>query len=327
MPEIRKISRTVWAELRAKRPLSDGEFGFQPIFGAEVVPSMGLFVDAAGGLHFLIVTQGPPTREMPPDFSGVRSCRRYLSDGREVLDIYSPAAHEAAFTPLCNDLIGVLTEGHRDTWAAAGSVIRNWQAAFKPTRLAMDKFKQVGLFGELWVLEKLLIPNHGPTAIDFWGGPEGDRHDFEGKRLNIETKATRGDGFNFIISRVDQLSAPPGKRLLLATLRLEESLGGRQTIATKIDSILELLVANASAQEEFFFKLDKVGWSDELRRSGDLVKLEVRGADFYEVDSDFPRIPADFVMPAGVVKLEYTINLSNVSGLDESEIKAAVALM
>lgn len=327
MPEPIILTRGNWETLRGSRPLSDDEFGFHRISPDGMAPELGIFVDASGGYHFLVVTQGRQTREMPPDFAGVRSRQKVLSDHREVLDIYSPAAHGESFTALCNNLIVALVGTQRDPWAAAGSVIRNWQSAFKPTKLGMDKIKQVGLFGELWVLENLLIRQHGPDAIEFWGGPEGETHDFSGRGLHIETKTTRGSGMEFMISKVDQLSVPAGKRLILATVRVEESVGSRASIATLIDRILGLLVANPASRDIFLTKLIKLGWADELRRSGDLVKLEFKEADLYEVAGEFPRLPEDFVKPAGVTKLEYTIDLSNISGMDGQEVRAAIALM
>jgi hypothetical protein len=54
------------------------------------------------------------------------------------------------------------------------AIIRTWQAAWKPVRQKMDKTVQVGLFGELLVLQTLMIPCVGPAAVDQWSGLESE---------------------------------------------------------------------------------------------------------------------------------------------------------
>jgi hypothetical protein len=188
----------------------------------------------------------------------------------------------------------------------------------------MDKKKQVGLFGELWVLEEVLLPVLGDRSIDLWSGPRHERHDFVGRTLRIEVKTTRKSHLVHEISRLDQLHAPPGQRLLLASVQVEETIGGQETIATRIDSIAAKLGTNGAAQDEFLTNLVRLDWSDDMRCSADLVRMEIRAVGIFAVDGQFPRLPRDLNPPSGVIDVTYNIDLSNVPMMDSTTVVALI---
>lgn len=109
------------------------------------------------------------------------------------------------------------------------ATVRNWQSAWKPVRQEMSAAVQVELFGELLVLNSLMIPCIGPAAVDQWSGPDTERHDFVSDRLHLEVKTTRKSRPEHEISRLDQLTAPAGCRLLFVSIQVEQSVGGSQT--------------------------------------------------------------------------------------------------
>jgi hypothetical protein len=67
-------------------------------------------------------------------------------------------------------------------------------------------------------------------------------------------------------------------------------------------------------------KMVQLGWTDELRRTGQLLHFHIRGAHIYEVNDHFPRLPTNFIVPEGVVAIRYTIDLSNLPflGVDDA---------
>ena len=82
------------------------------------------------------------------------------------------------------------------------------------------------------------------------------------------------------------------------------------------DEIINLIRSDAAATDVFMAKMIQVGWTDELRRSGQLLCFHLRDAHIYEVDDHFPRLPAELVVPDGVVGIRYTIDLTNIPSLD-----------
>lgn len=321
---VEGLTREHWVQLRAKRPLSEDTLATLPIVvdGAETQLSMAM--DQAGHLHLLIPVDHGPAGVAPPDLNGLKVRHRHLQTGN-VLDLSAPPSHESVFNPFSIEIVDAVVRQMREPWKAVAATVRAWQSAWKPIRQTMDKTVQVGLFGELLVLRCLMIPALGATsAIGQWSGPDSERHDFVGTQLHIEVKTTRKSRPEHDISRVDQLRVPGGCQLLLVSIQLEESVGGHETLATQMDAIIDLLRVDAAALDEFMTKMVYMGWSDDMRDSGELLRFFVRGADVYAVDEDFPRLPDEFQLPSGIVSIRYTIDLANLPSLSVDEAVAVI---
>jgi hypothetical protein len=208
---------------------------------------------------------------------------------------------------------------HREPWAAVAALARSWQSAWKPLRQEMDKTVQVGLFGELLVLNTLMIPSIGSTAVDQWSGPDYERHDFAGDRLDLEVKTTRKSRAEHEISRFDQLRVRDGCRLLFVSIQVEQSIGGTETLASQLDTTIKMLRADAAALDMFMTKTFNMGWTDSMRDSGELLRFNVRDSGIYEVDASFPRQPDELAIPLGVVAIRYTVDLANPPTLGADE--------
>lgn len=309
----------MWAELRADRPVAQDELITMPVRldGRDTTVLMAM--DCAGQLRLRIpVQRGPQDGDKPPDLTGLRVRHAPLRAG-EFLDLIASPAHERVFTPVCWDVARAVLVEQREPWRAVNAIVRDWKSAWKQARAEMDKPTQVGLIGELFVLRRLMIPSLGPAAVAQWSGPESERHDFVGLRLRIEVKATRKSRHEHEISRLDQLRTPSGARLLLVSLQLEESVEGAVTLATLRDEVIAALASDGAALDAFLTKMAKLGWSDEMRRSGELIRCNLRDAAVFQVDDEFPRLPDDFVPPPGVVAVKYTIDLANLPRMDAED--------
>lgn len=301
------------------RPQSEDALAVIPIFvdGNETLLSSAM--DQAGQLHLLIPVEHGPVGAPPPDLNGLKVRHRRLDTGA-VIDLSAPPSHEQVFTPFCGEIVDAVVRQSREPWKAVAATIRAWQSAWKPARQAMDKIIQVGLFGELLVLRSVMIPTLGPAAVDQWSGPDSERHDFVGAQLHIEVKTTRKSRPEHEISRLDQLRAPVGCQLLFVSVQLEECVGGNESLATQVDAIVDLLRGDAAALDLFMTKMANMGWSEEIRNSGELLRFFLRGAEAYAVDDDFPRLPDDFLPPSGVVSVKYTVDLANLPSLGMDEV-------
>ena len=230
-----------WADLRAVRPSYDDALVTAPVMvdGGETL--LALAMDQPGNLHLLIPIESGHAGQKPSDLNGLKVRHRRLETG-DVLDLAAPPSHEQVFTPFCRDVKSMRWSCSNVTHGAAvAAIVRNWQSAWKPVRQEMGASVQVGLFGELLVLNSLMLPCLGPTAIDQWSGPEAERHDFVGDRLHLEVKTTRRSRPEHEISRIDQLRVHRGVRLLLVSVQVEQSVGGSETLATQIDSVIDAL--------------------------------------------------------------------------------------
>lgn len=308
-----------WAALRQARPLSDDALALVPVQLKGASTGLSLGMDSRGWLHLLLPTTSEEAAEKPPDLNCLRVRHRVLEDG-PVIELSAPPSHERVFTPFCREVIDAVVVQKRDPWRATAATVRAWQSAWKPIRQEMDKTAQVGLFGELVVLRYLLIPSLGTSAVGCWSGPDFERHDFVLDHLHIEVKTTRKSRAEHEISRLDQLHVPGGKELLFVSIQLEETIGGSETLATQADIIIDLLRCDAAALDAFMARMINVGWSDEMRASGELMRFNLRATGIYAVDDSFPRLPETFSAPPGVVAIKYTIDLANLPtlGMDEA---------
>jgi hypothetical protein len=314
----------LWAELRSRRPVYDDALETSVIPGvAGARPSM-YAMDRRGELHLLLPADGPPPEQRLADLRGLRVRQQQLEGQGTYVDVVAGASHEEMFSPLCAAVLNCIVQQRRLPWEAVTSTVRAWQAAWKGALSSMEKTVQVGLFGELLILERIMLPALGTRAVLHWSGPDRERHDFVGERMHLEVKTTRRRRHEHEISRVDQLHAPAGRTLFLASVIVEESAAGAETLATRIDVISELLRMAPVESDEFQAKLIQLGWSEEMRRTGELLRFHHVDSIILVVDDEFPRMPPDFVLPPGVVALRYTVDLANLPVLDRGEVIEAV---
>ena len=312
-------SQEIWAQLRAQRPSYEGAIVTREVSVEGYATGILMAVDQQSDLHLLIPVTGRPATQEPADLNGLRVRHRVMADG-EYLGLVASAAHEHVFTPVCLEIIEAVRVHQRNPWTAVRSIIRHWQSAWKPSRHAMSKPAQVGLIGELLLLLRVMVPALGSEAVFHWRGPERERHDFICGTIHLEVKTTRASRHEHEISRLDQLWVPAGRRLLLASVQIEESAGGVMTLASLIDEVVELTRRDGAASDDFLAKLVELEWNDEMRRSGELIRFHLRDAALYEVDEFFPRLPDGFTPPAGIIAMRYTISLANLPPVDTSDV-------
>jgi hypothetical protein len=307
-----------WSALRQSRPVSDDALALVSVDVNGVSTALSIGMDNRGWLHLLVPCDAGAPSQTVPDLNRLKVRQRSLDEG-SFIELSAPPSHERVFTPFCKEIISAVCEDGREPWPALSATVRAWQSAWKPVRPEMDKITQVGLFGELVVLRYLLIPAMGPSAVGCWSGPEYERHDFVLDHLHIEVKTTRKSRPEHEISRLDQLHVPTSKDLLLVSIQLEETSAGRETLATQLDAVIDLLRGDSFALDSFMTKMVNVGWSDEMRASGELMRFELRDHGIYPVDESFPRLPESFRPPSGVVSLRYTIDLANLPAIGMEE--------
>lgn len=298
-----EVNTSRWALLRERRT----PFGWtiEPV--DEPRSDCLIAVDPDGRLHLLVSVEiEPPT--LPPDLQGIEV--RVMESQGTWLDVSARSHHEDLFTMVVNKIIFAIREEGRDPAVSVEATIDELRAALRPVGLDLSVSEQIGLFGELWVLANVLLPNLGVRACHLWSGPTGERHDFVGDLVHVEVKTTTRSEEKHEISRLDQLRAPDGKRLLLASVMLERSIGGESTIADLVDKIIEKLENDGRAIDVFEAGLKNLGWHDGLRKPGSLLRFNLRHVRVFEVEGSFPRLPDDYDPPRGVTAIKYSIDLS-----------------
>jgi Putative PD-(D/E)XK family member, (DUF4420) len=189
-----------------------------------------------------------------------------------------------------------------DPIRAVAETLAQWRAVLAP-RSRLTTEEEVGLVGELLVLEALYAIRIGAAALIAWRGAISEEHDFGLPDLDVEVKTTSTERREHWISSLTQL-VPTGSRPL-GLLSLQITRGGDSGRA--LPTIIEALRGTLDA-EAFDEKLRLVGWNDEV---SDLFpdRWHLRSPPaFFLVDKSFPAItPA--VLASGMVDVKAVVDV------------------
>jgi hypothetical protein len=174
---------------------------------------------------------------------------------------------------------------------------------------ALRESKPYSVLGELLAFERLLGLGEQPV----WLGPATNSHDIETPKANFEIKSTISKYTStFHAAGQFQMVAPAGKELFLVHQRFEPSTAGHS-----IDGVMHRLAASGLDTTLFEQHLEKLGF--ETGTSYRQITYRLLQSTRYIVDADFPRIvPASFIggtLPAGIVSIEYEVDLAGLSGI------------
>lgn len=156
-----------------------------------------------------------------------------------------------------------------------------------PRKLTLEN--QIGLFGEVYVLSKLITKKlSNEIAIKSWTGPS-KKHDFTTENLLSEIKTTTTDTKKINTSSTNQIAPVFDKRLDLVFLQLDKSNTG--TSLNEIINEYYKILGNESeiSKNEFDLKLTQSNYLD-IHKNDYSQKYKVNKANFFEINKEFPYI-------------------------------------
>jgi hypothetical protein len=309
------VLEDAWCRLEAAGPPS-AQNGVQTAgvgvtaAGAEVVVA----IDVSGFRHVLVPLRGDQRvrrsdgdgsalciRERPLDDGVVR--RRYLDLGCLKTDL------NGAFTSVCADVVDAVRNTPDTQIKASLAVVERWRELFKVSRPRLDAAQLAGLFGEVWLLIKLLGAD--PSATAHWSGPTGHRHDFTAQGRAIEVKvSTTGDANTVRIHGLDQLDPPPGGALDLMWLHVDRSDNAGDCLPEVVARAMHL----ADDEALLTAKLETAGYHSAESDSYAGTRFTVLDERWYEVTRCFPRLTVSMLEQAGldvlVSEVQYDVDLA-----------------
>lgn len=182
-------------------------------------------------------------------------------------------------------------------------------------RLSEDQ--EIGLFGELVALDRLIDGVGETKALAAWLGPRAEEHDFVLGEADVEVKTTRSERRIHVIHGLGQLTPTPGRPLHLMSVQVTGAgaAGNGETLPELIERIRRRL---RSGRTDFDDRLTDCGWedaqADRLYTTRLLVRSELR---FYTVDEDFPAITSAglsriVTRPELVRSIDYRIDVTDL---------------
>ncbi len=212
----------------------------------------------------------------------------------------------ATFSALCSELIDPGSDGEKRKDILANPL--DWWKTWKEMLGNRNIDPRIyDVLGELCVLKKLVETGEDAN----WNGPDGKSYDIETDHFFAEVKSTIvRDKLEVTISNKTQLD-PSGKNLYLVLCQFEPTV----LTGVSIDSVVADFGVMGYNTALLNSKLAKLGFEEGMssRKKTFLLHAMLK----YTIDSDFPRItPASFVggvMPAGITKITYTVDLSGMT--------------
>jgi hypothetical protein len=177
--------------------------------------------------------------------------------------------------------------------------------------------REVGLVGELTVLDCLISALGGAQAVAAWRGPNGDEHDFDLGGGDLEVKSTLSERRVHWIGSLSQLEPTPSRALWLLSIQLTTGLGEAPTIADLVAKLRSRLPS--ATLEAFEKKLYTAGWRDKYRTTV-RRRFSLRSTPaLLHVDDEFPALTQVRVAAAGMplARLREIAYSIDVGGLAE----------
>jgi len=219
------------------------------------------------------------------------------------------------FSTLCENLILTIISlsSEQKVIRTVVNQLEKWKALFeKSNTTGLSPIEQVGLYGELHFLHKLLSkPNSiSIEVLHSWVGVDKALRDFQGKDWVIEVKTTSSNNpQKIIVNNERQLDETLCENLYVFHLSVEISTRKGQTLNEKIKTIREVLVTDLPSLSIFNTKLFETGFWDKHESFYQDRYYQVRSENYYRVNNNFPRIKEN-ELRKGVFDVKYSIILS-----------------
>jgi hypothetical protein len=231
----------------------------------------------------------------------------------------SPNGNLELFSAMVSDVLRAIlatgTGDHSRELRAFLGRIRAWQEFMRKGAVPLSAENEVGLVGELTVLEKMLAIGMAPeTAIKAWSGPLDGLRDFELGFGAIEVKTTVASaGLVAKIGSLEQLDDTNCKPIFLGAVKYALTESG-QTLPEKLSAIRAQLESDPITLSEFDDRVLAAGYmpahSPQYHR-----RFSLRDIAILEIGENFPRLMHGNVKP-GVISARYEINLEPLLSQD-----------
>jgi hypothetical protein len=200
------------------------------------------------------------------------------------------------FLVLVTDVAQRASAAQSLSWPAISGWVEEWQVLLAH-RIPMDMERQLGLWGELWVIAQSNDPD---TLIAAWRGPENSATDFFVGGVALEVKTSRGSHTHFVSQK--QLDSPAGAATAyVLSLWVDIDPAEGRSLADLVDGLL----SRVSEPAAFLKQVAQLGYvpADCAQYMSRLALLDV--PLWFPLDA-VPRVRA---ADPGVSQLRYKITL------------------
>ena len=141
---------------------------------------------------------------------------------------------------------------------AITAAVNRWDALLLRQTSLSDE-RQAGLYGEIWLLRRL-IASMGGEALSAWVGPLNQAHDFRIRDNEFEVKTTSRADRIHTINGTGQLASSLGCSLYLLSIQVTNAGSGGVSLPEAVNSVITSLIEWPGANDRFRSLLDNVGY-------------------------------------------------------------------
>ena len=220
------------------------------------------------------------------------------------------------FAVMCEDIVQHILSLHSEKQIVETIInqLEKWQALFDKLKgEGLTLPEQLGLYGELHFLQKLIAKQDFISALNSWVGIDKEVRDFQYNDWAVEIKTTASNNHQKVsISSERQLDETLLENLFLFHLSVEVAKKNGENLNTKVNTIRETLQSNISALNIFNNKLLEAGYFERHKHLYEEKCCQIRTENYYRIYGDFPRIKEKEIRN-GVGDIKYSIILSQCS--------------
>lgn len=192
-------------------------------------------------------------------------------------------------------------------------------------RVGLSAEQEIGLYGELLLLESLMRSGDPKQGVDAWAGPLSEEHDFVLDGFHVEVKTTSGERRKHVIGNLQQLEPLREVPLWLLSIQITRSAGtGGRTLTQLVRDVRALAGESAVNLDSH---LTAARWNDGDRELFTTVWTLRSTPRSYRVDGTFPALTEDRLLQA-VPRASFLSDVSyrvDVTDLDKEDAPLPVA--
>jgi hypothetical protein len=263
----------------------------------------------------LLVIQVPiiVKEELPSDLKSVDiEIVKFDNNKTRLLCILKEEALVENFTLVVKDVAYRCKDySDKDLIKKAIKRICDWTELLKASRNGIGKSKQIGLWGELFILNEYVSEIHPiKDAVNFWIGPDDKKHDFTFNKLALEIKTKMsGSRATIKITSIDQLKKVTERLYLIQVVINKGNQSDSFSLKDLHDRIMVSINNDHETKAHFLNKIQKLYFGATEKEQDE--KFKPLDFSVYEIDEKFPLIQPD-TLPNSVISLEYEIDEAKI---------------
>ena len=223
------------------------------------------------------------------------------------------------FYSFCSDLVSAVKgiENEKKSLVYLKNRFHVWKSMFKKGSTIVSPELLKGLFGELYLLDSILIEKYGISdAVNAWSGSDGTAKDFSKNGDWYEVKAVSASAVSVKISSLSQLASDmPGHLIIIKIEPMSPMFNnGKSSVGELFYSILRKIEIDET-KEIFLNKVQAYGISltDECCSE----KFNVTSVQSYLVDNSFPRLSEADIKHKEICKVGYELIINSLAKFKE----------